>query len=70
MRVIKHIVVHNLYGVDIEKQATEIAKLRLFLAGGCWSRVITSSPFPISTSTSATATPWWAMSMLPATVII
>lgn len=29
--VIKHIVVHNLYGVDIEKQATEIAKLRLFL---------------------------------------
>ena len=29
--VIKHIIVHNLYGVDIEKQATEIAKLRLFL---------------------------------------
>lgn len=29
--VIKHIVVHNLYGVDIEEQATEIAKLRLFL---------------------------------------
>ena len=29
--VTKHIVVHNLYGVDIEKQATEIAKLRLFL---------------------------------------
>ena len=29
--VIKHIVVNNLYGVDIEKQATEIAKLRLFL---------------------------------------
>ncbi len=30
-RVIKHIIVHNLYGVDIEEQATEIAKLRLFL---------------------------------------
>ena len=29
--VIKHIIVHNLYGVDIEVQATEIAKLRLFL---------------------------------------
>ncbi len=29
--VIKHIIVHNLYGVDIEEQATEIAKLRLFL---------------------------------------
>lgn len=29
--VTKHIIVHNLYGVDIEKQATEIAKLRLFL---------------------------------------
>jgi hypothetical protein len=29
--VIKHIIVNNLYGVDIEKQATEIAKLRLFL---------------------------------------
>ena len=29
--VTKHIVVHNLYGVDIEEQATEIAKLRLFL---------------------------------------
>lgn len=29
--VIKHIIVHNLYGVDIEKQATEIAKLRMFL---------------------------------------
>ena len=29
--VIKHIVVHNLYGVDIEEQAIEIAKLRLFL---------------------------------------
>ena len=29
--VIKHIVVQNLYGVDIEEQATEIAKLRLFL---------------------------------------
>jgi hypothetical protein len=29
--VIKHIIVHNLYGVDIEQQATEIAKLRLFL---------------------------------------
>ncbi len=29
--VIKHIMVHNLYGVDIEEQATEIAKLRLFL---------------------------------------
>lgn len=29
--VLKHIIVHNLYGVDIEKQATEIAKLRLFL---------------------------------------
>lgn len=28
---IKHIIVHNLYGVDIEEQATEIAKLRLFL---------------------------------------
>ncbi len=30
-QVIKHIIVNNLYGVDIEKQATEIAKLRLFL---------------------------------------
>jgi Eco57I restriction-modification methylase len=30
-QVIKHIIVHNLYGVDIEEQATEIAKLRLFL---------------------------------------
>lgn len=30
-QVTKHIIVHNLYGVDIEKQATEIAKLRLFL---------------------------------------
>lgn len=29
--VIKHIIVNNLYGVDIEEQATEIAKLRLFL---------------------------------------
>lgn len=29
--VIKHIIVNNLYGVDLEKQATEIAKLRLFL---------------------------------------
>ena len=29
--VIKQIIVHNLYGVDIEEQATEIAKLRLFL---------------------------------------
>ena len=29
--VTKHIIVHNLYGVDIEEQATEIAKLRLFL---------------------------------------
>ena len=29
--VVKHIIVNNLYGVDIEKQATEIAKLRLFL---------------------------------------
>lgn len=29
--VTKHIIVHNLYGVDIEMQATEIAKLRLFL---------------------------------------
>jgi hypothetical protein len=29
--VYKHIIVHNLYGVDIEEQATEIAKLRLFL---------------------------------------
>lgn len=29
--VLKHIIVHNLYGVDIEAQATEIAKLRLFL---------------------------------------
>jgi Eco57I restriction-modification methylase len=29
--VIKHIIVNNLYGVDIEQQATEIAKLRLFL---------------------------------------
>jgi hypothetical protein len=29
--VVKQIVVHNLYGVDIEEQATEIAKLRLFL---------------------------------------
>jgi hypothetical protein len=29
--VIKHVIVHNLYGVDIEEQATEIAKLRLFL---------------------------------------
>ena len=29
--IIKHIIVHNLYGVDIETQATEIAKLRLFL---------------------------------------
>lgn len=29
--ITKHIIVHNLYGVDIEKQATEIAKLRLFL---------------------------------------
>lgn len=29
--VIKHIIVHNLYGVDLEEQATEIAKLRLFL---------------------------------------
>ena len=29
--MIKHIIVHNLYGVDIEEQATEIAKLRLFL---------------------------------------
>jgi hypothetical protein len=30
-QVIKHIIVNNLYGVDIEEQATEIAKLRLFL---------------------------------------
>ena len=29
--VIKHIIVNNLYGVDIEEQATEIAKLRFFL---------------------------------------
>ena len=29
--ITKHIIVHNLYGVDIETQATEIAKLRLFL---------------------------------------
>lgn len=29
--VTKHIIVNNLYGVDIEEQATEIAKLRLFL---------------------------------------
>ena len=29
--VLKHIIVNNLYGVDIEAQATEIAKLRLFL---------------------------------------
>ncbi|MDI9334006.1 MAG: Eco57I restriction-modification methylase domain-containing protein [Cytophagales bacterium] len=29
--IIKHIIVNNLYGVDIEEQATEIAKLRLFL---------------------------------------
>ncbi|MGH8190839.1 MAG: Eco57I restriction-modification methylase domain-containing protein [Rhodanobacteraceae bacterium] len=29
--VTKHVIVHNLYGVDIEEQATEIAKLRLFL---------------------------------------
>ena len=29
--IVKHIIVHNLYGVDIEEQATEIAKLRLFL---------------------------------------
>ena len=29
--VLKQIIVHNLYGVDIEAQATEIAKLRLFL---------------------------------------
>ena len=29
--ITKHIIVHNLYGVDIEAQATEIAKLRLFL---------------------------------------
>lgn len=29
--VLKNIIVHNLYGVDIEAQATEIAKLRLFL---------------------------------------
>ena len=29
--VIKHIIINNLYGVDIEEQATEIAKLRLFL---------------------------------------
>ncbi|MDP2819413.1 MAG: Eco57I restriction-modification methylase domain-containing protein [Polaromonas sp.] len=27
----KHIIVNNLYGVDLEEQATEIAKLRLFL---------------------------------------
>lgn len=29
--VLKQIIVYNLYGVDIEAQATEIAKLRLFL---------------------------------------
>jgi Eco57I restriction-modification methylase len=29
--IIKHIIVNNLYGVDIEEQAAEIAKLRLFL---------------------------------------
>lgn len=29
--ITKHIIVNNLYGVDIETQATEIAKLRLFL---------------------------------------
>jgi hypothetical protein len=29
--VIKHLIVNNLYGIDIEEQATEIAKLRLFL---------------------------------------
>ncbi|MEM5364830.1 DNA methyltransferase [Paraburkholderia azotifigens] len=29
--VIKHIIVNNLYGVDIDHQAVEIAKLRLFL---------------------------------------
>ncbi len=53
----KRIIVDNLYGVDIMDEATEIAKLRLFLAlMGRRSHAMTWSRCPISTSISWRAT--------------
>ncbi len=45
--ITKEIITHNLYGVDIMAEATEIAKLRLFLAlVACAEKVEELEPLP------------------------
>ncbi len=67
--ILKRIMVNNLYGVDIMAEATEIAKLRLFLKLVALVEDVARleplpdidlSRCPTSTSTSAPATRWWA----------